>query len=646
MSATQTSGARYAWQDWLVRLSAVAALLVSGLIIVPFQPWFAQVPSLDMSWAFAMNVAVAEHMVFGKDVIFTFGPWASVYTTLYHPATDTIMLIGSAIIAAGLCAGFALLAFDRRPALLLLLPLAISESILRDTIFFAVPLVVLLATARLSCAEDHPNFLKLTPARATLFLVSVCGVSTLPLIKGSFAGLAFGELGCAILMLILARRITLAATSAIVAIVSLCIGWSASGQSLVNLPNFFTAQRPIISGYSEAMSVHGPFLEVGLWMLPAVVALWMFFVNSERGYRRLLPVLGLAFYLFVVFKAGFVRQDGHQRMSSTSLLFVALSLATMLRKREAVVLGCASIAIWISLELSMAQGSLKYIADRPLWSYAMTSDGLARRLTDPAYFGNEFTNGLMKVRQTEPVSGIEGTTDVYPTDLSMLFANDIPWLGRPILQSYSVYRPQLDQANADHLTGKSAPQNVLFSVGAIDDRLRALEDALSWGALLTNYSIVGQQGKFIQMKKTLPPRATSTTPLVDTDAKTNEPVVIPAHDGIVIARIHMRPTLLGQAVLMAYKLPQVYIELALTTGKTVRYRYIPEMGETGFVLSPLVASNDDFVAMAAGHDTASVKEIRLVSPSNLLWKKNIHVTLETLRMQPQADAQKLFSSTK
>lgn len=646
MSATQISGTRYTRQDWLIRSLAVVALLISSVIIVPFQPWFAEAPGLDMSWAFAMNVAVAEHLVFGKDVIFTFGPWASVYTTLFHPATDTIMLVGSAITAAGLCAGFALLAFDRRPALLLLLPLAISESILRDTIFFAVPLVVLLATARLTCAENHPNFLKLTPARAILFLVSVCGVSTLPLIKGSFAGLAFGELGCAILMLILARQITLAAGSIIVAIASLCIGWSASGQSLVNLPNFFAAQRPIISGYSEAMSVHGPFFEVGLWFLPALLALWMFFANSGRGYRRLLPMLGLTFYLFVVFKAGFVRQDGHQRMSSASLLFVALSLATMLRKRDAVVLGCASIVIWISLELSMTPGSIKNIADRPLWSYAMTSDGLARRLTDPAYFNNAFTNGLAKVKQTAPVSGINGSTDVYPTDLSVLFANDIPWAGRPILQSYSVYRPQLDQVNADHLTGESAPQNVLFSVRAIDDRLSALEDALSWGVLLTNYSIVGRQQNFIQMKKTLPPRATSTTPLVDTDAKTDEPIVVPSHDGIVIARIHMRPTLLGQATLMAYKLPQVYIEVTLTTGKTHRYRYIPEMGETGFVLSPLVASNDDFVEMAAGHATASVKEIRLVSPSNLLWKKNIHVTLETLHVQPQADAQKFISSTK
>jgi hypothetical protein len=68
------------------------------------------------------------------------------------------------------------------------------------------------------------------------------------------------------------------------------------------------------------------------------------------------------------------------------------------------------------------------------------------------------------------------------------------------------------------------------------------------------------------------------------------------------------------------------------------------MGTTGFVLSPLVAANDDFVAMAAGRPGKTVKEIRLVSPNNLLWKQNVHIKLETLHVAPQADAEKLFAA--
>ena len=57
---------------------------------------------LDPSLEYALNEAVGQGYVFGRDVIFTFGPLASLYWQLYSPATDTIMMVGSAIYAAGI----------------------------------------------------------------------------------------------------------------------------------------------------------------------------------------------------------------------------------------------------------------------------------------------------------------------------------------------------------------------------------------------------------------------------------------------------------------------------------------------------------------------------------------------------------------
>ncbi len=75
-------------------LLTFALLLTVLAVFVPLAP---QMPSagLDTSWMFAMNQGVARGFVFGKDIIFTFGPYACIYTQLYDPATDRLMVCGS-----------------------------------------------------------------------------------------------------------------------------------------------------------------------------------------------------------------------------------------------------------------------------------------------------------------------------------------------------------------------------------------------------------------------------------------------------------------------------------------------------------------------------------------------------------------------
>jgi hypothetical protein len=651
MSTTLKSGsnlteiAPHSIRDVTLKALAWVAIAITFLGMIPFSPG---IGSEMESWTVVMNEVVAGHLAIGRDVIFTFGPFASVYTQNYHPATYPIMLVGSAILAAGLCAGFSLLSFERRPALLIFLPLVVGVAWSRDAIFMAIPFFLMLVCFRASLPKDDVDHLEITGTKAVLLGILACSVGILPLIKVTFLGLAFIEGLASVAMLVFSRQTRLAVLLIVVSAVSLLLGWKWSGQLLHNIIHYVLAQRSIVSGYSEAMSVEGPFSEVMYWLIAAVVLTVGFFLFIARG-RGLVGLIALAaivLYLLTSFKAGFVRQDLHQHTSSATLLFVALALATMLEARKAVVIGILSIAGWFAIEHSLMDYRRGIFVERVKASYSSMYVWLPRRIVGDDSLPTNYNNVKNIERSQNPLLNVQGTADVYPTRIDLLFMNNIPWSGRPIIQSYSAYRPVLDQLNAGHLTGPGAPDNVFLTVGAIDGRLPSLEDALSWGVFLTNYSIVGQQLNLIHMKKSLPPRKSTSKPLLEMDARTNEAIAIPPHDGIVIARIRMRPTLLGQAVLTAYKLPQVYIDFTLTTGETRRFRYIPEMGATGFVLSPLVKSNDDFVAMAAGLPGNNVKEIRLVSSNGLLWNNNIHVTLESLHVDPQTDAPELFSSSK
>jgi hypothetical protein len=85
----------------VIRYLAITLTFVGTLVVfVPFYPRF---PSFggQSSWVYAMNEAISRNMVFGRDVVFTSGPLAPVYTRIYHPATDPLMLgLGSFFAAA------------------------------------------------------------------------------------------------------------------------------------------------------------------------------------------------------------------------------------------------------------------------------------------------------------------------------------------------------------------------------------------------------------------------------------------------------------------------------------------------------------------------------------------------------------------
>ena len=54
---------------------AVVLLVTAIAVIVPLAPHM-PTDGLDPSWVFGMNAAVAQGMAFGRDIVFTFDPWA------------------------------------------------------------------------------------------------------------------------------------------------------------------------------------------------------------------------------------------------------------------------------------------------------------------------------------------------------------------------------------------------------------------------------------------------------------------------------------------------------------------------------------------------------------------------------------------
>ncbi|KAF7962940.1 hypothetical protein AWV80_15740 [Cupriavidus sp. UYMU48A] len=264
-----------------------AVIGLTLLLVIPFDPAM-PAAGLDPSWTSALNDAISRGLVFGRDIVFTFGPLGPVYTGVYHPMTDDIMLVSSAIVASGMVAGFWLVS---RPHLWMALglPLALSLSALRDPAFMAIPLLLLLAAAR---TRDERG-----SAIYVAFGAIGAAIGMLPLIKGSFSGVVGIEALLAFVMLLGSGRRDLASLITITSATALILSWMATGQPLMALPGFFIAQAPIISGYSGAMSLYGKFWIVAWFACMAGLLLLAIALGLQLGlWKRIAVLLGLPFF--------------------------------------------------------------------------------------------------------------------------------------------------------------------------------------------------------------------------------------------------------------------------------------------------------------------------------------------------------------
>lgn len=621
-------------------LSAVSlgCAVLAGVFLIPFFPLM-PISTLDSSWSQALNEAVARHFVFGREVIYTYGPLASVQTCVYHPATDIVMMLGRLLIASGLCAGYIMLCWPRRMPLLCLLPFLTASVWISyfsfDAIAIALPFLLFCVILRLSTPISSPLSLQTNWMTVCALSTLTCAVSILPLIKGTYTVVATANGALSIAIMFLSRKGRLALLLMSLAILTLALGWIGVGQPLSSFSPFFLSQIPVISGYSAAMSSRGPLLIVFL----AIVVMAAMVIISHRNigdlrFKRLVP-LALSFSMFIAFKAGFVRQDVlHLLYIIGTLIFMALALASLIDRRTAV--GITAIISLVSACLftifPLPSGFLPADERNP---FSRVVVGVQLRRNHQKDLRDRFDRAYAEIRATNPLAHVEGKTDLYPDNLAVLFAANDEWAPRPVVQSFQAYNEALDHANRSHLLLSSAPKHVFFAVSPIDERLPALDDAGSWPILINEYRPVAMDGNYIHLERRTTESLTdnSVGGVIERAVVTKgQWVDVPSTPSAVWARIDLRPTLAGTVVLGGFRLPTVFIEMLLDDGAIVGHRYIPEIGRSGFILSPYIGSTNDFLCMASGTSPRTVRKFRIVTGGWGLWGERMEVIFAPLRI--------------
>ncbi len=611
-------------------------------IFVLFLPLNPGLPTtdLDPSWAMAMNQAVAQQLRIGEDIVFTFGPYAAIYTFSYHPVTDLPALLGSAWLALGYCALLLLLVhgvpiWRGLCAILILCIFGTTSSFdsifgSRDALLFSYPLLVCLVLAKIEGSERDVFF----------FFVALSGLGLLPLIKSSlFPPVVLALIFCALFLgYVQQRRIGGAPGTAVALIVAaaillvpsatLFLCWHLSGQEAETLAAFVRNTLPIVSGYTDAMSVPGRRREIALYLLVTLAFVCFvilvrrektpfapqkkmtFATTRESGARgsmrivgaldrnseKLLVLAALLVFFFLAFKAGFVRHDFHALTAMAALLISAAFIFILFPGRISPMLLLLALTVALIVRNDYVRDyspeksyptfveSLQQTSDAILKPFRSAAIGLWIRFFEDGGLKAKYAARLREIHTAQPLPTLPGTSDIYSFDQVTLLASNNSWAPRPIFQSYSVYTPELARMNEQHLLKATAPDNIFFRLQPIDGRLPALEDGSSWPLIFTRYTPVSFSGERIIFRKNAATTGNmpSLSPLMKKTAVLGETVSMPVPPPIqtsssLVPEAHSvertsSPSSFPSASMPPILFAHVKIEPSLT-GKMVRFLF-------------------------------------------------------------------------
>jgi hypothetical protein len=626
------------------RLFIIIAVCLS--VFAVFVPLGPLMPSrlLETPWMMAMNQGLAQGLVFGKDIVFTYGPYASVYTELYHPATDKIMIFGSLFLGIGYAVLLLLLGKGEKFQWLLLYVVFLGCLVdSRDALLFSYALILDLVVYRMTLPPGNPLQLRLsknTEYGATLLFAPL---GLLPLIKGSLLPICAFTAALCFAIYWLRKKKTLAGLALAVPIFSTVLLWRISGQPIAALPGFFLSMRKIISGYTDSMSLTD---DKGEWILYLFASATILLAIAWTG-RRLKEstwflCLSYTMFLFVAFKAGFVRHDlWHNTTAGTSLLATVLLLFFVLGEKTSLLPLAMGVLAWGYIGHGPRPTLAIDILRNSQNTFGQAYLGVRARLGIGAGLNQQYAEHLAGLRAEFPVPQLSGTTDIYSFNQSWLLATDNIWSPRPVVQSYSAYTPELAELNRQHLLGENAPDNILFRVEPIDGKLPSLDDGPSWPTLINRYALQRLDEQLAYFRKRAPdfgPAPEDETDFYSARHEFGEEVALPETSFPLMARMEIAPTAAGNLMSALFKLPQLHMTMRLRSGNVMSYRFIAGPAKADFLITPLVRNTEDFALLAAGGGkylaANEVKSFTISSEDQEgnFWKKSYLLALRKVNL--------------
>ena len=648
----------------LVQSALFALLWITVFsVVVPFNPNM-PAATLDASWEVGLNQAMEQGLQFGKDIIFTYGPYSFIETHLYSPATDSLMIWTALFLAFAFCILFSRLFMRCGWYVLVTLIILFASNLYQLAgLFYFYQLMVgaycLFHVGRTDQEESKPIL------QYGLLAIIFAPLGLLPLVKGALLPSSILVTTVSILYCLSIKDYRSMCVILVTSIASPILFWLLSGQDIDNLAAYFHYVFLFSSGYTEAMAWFAPdrLWEPVLYLISSLLLLLVVVIYKENIAKKVCILLLLSAFLFLILKTGFVRHDFHALIATGFLLFAAIFVYVLYGKTGIGLYGLIDVSAFacfmsflaaLYIFSSYQKITPKSIAGSVIAAYSSAWQGISSRVVDAGKLQATFVSKNRVINNERSYPYMQGTTDVYSVSQASLIASGNVWNPRPVFQSYAAYTPELMQINQRHLLGEHAPDNIIFTVEPIDKRVPSLEDGLGWPVIWSRYELAGfSKRNWLHLKKRAEEAPIVMGGMIRQMHRFGEPVQVPNSMDATFVKIIMKRSLFGALSNILYKTSDLVLLTKSVAGVVTMHKLIPEMAESGFLLSPMIETTVDFGQMyASGHLLSNKKVAEFVvcgidgkgvTTKNTQWNSEMEVIFTEADMSKVATKEQVYS---
>lgn len=600
-------------------------------------------PGLDRSYPHVLNLFAFTSMRFGTDLIYTYGPLGF----LLHVENVRNNL------AIGFVFWFSLYLFFSISLTHFILRLTSSSA---QLIGLALALIVasFVDTERLlPCLVMVLLLLAFEDLRHKVAVLALCGALTSVALMAKFPigitcfGMTVGSAVWPLRFPIALKQLLVVLLSVVVFFTSF---WFASCGSFEGIPAYFVNSLQLTSGYTSVMSLARPNENVSLsYFIVAIILIisMIFFLPKSRRNHLFLVLL---FPLFVSWKSGTVRFDGHVLALVNMATFIGLLLCVMSLNREASHTCTAGIpgshrqrprsrqviilALFFIACVAMNEGLAKMRFTRvvhPLISRDYTEGiggvkdswipGLIP-LIDSLHFeqykkslDNDADANLAESRFSKELLNIIGqkSVDIYSYELGFLAANPtINYHPKPVFQHFNAFTERLDQLNERFFASSGAPEFLImyhpnngFVVG-VDGRHPLYDDPIAFLRIMNSYKPIFVEDRLGRPQVALlqhqeegaSARFGDPISFKEEIVKWNETVDLPTtgRSSVLRLKVDLQKGVLSTIQEAVFRLSPMYLTYLLSDGTSRRFRLVPSHMKSGVWVSPLF---EDYWALYA-----------------------------------------------
>ena len=570
---------------------------------------------IDSSFGLALNMAIKQGLVFGKDIVYTFGPLAYLSTARPNYVPDLLILLFYLFVC--LNSIYIIYYFFRSTKskveltfVFILLFISGHFLFLRDSITLYFFLIF-----HIFHYLKHKNNISLVILSTSCILSFYIKVN---------AGIIMNVVFILFIIYNYIFNTVNYSKNTILFAGHFFVLWLLSFFLNTNFIDYIINSIPIIDSYNDAMVI-------SLWdkstlLIPVFIFLMitlLFFKSIKsifNSHHDIFLFFNIFLLNFILFKQSFVRADSWHLsffFLGISYTLIFIYLYTDINKLKGGISYCIIIASVLSI--SKIDEPLVNQINKNIGTYLFTNNSKINVTSNNNR--NLPKNVLKKIGNK--------TVDLLGYETTYIFYNKLKYNPRPIFQSYSAYDPKLIDLNSKKYNSETAPDYVLYHFGTIDGRYPFWDEPKTYLSLFKNYSItdrIPNENNIISdlalFKKNTTSRTISKKNIKDTMITLNSKIKIPKSENILYLTIESEYTLLGKIKRTLFQPYLVYMDIDYEDKDKSHNRLILPIMKSGVPINKKVLSFNDAYTFFNSTGKDNIDAISFVLKGNERWIKN------------------------